>query len=162
MEKIAEVLKYLIPDFKGDKIIIGALFMLFIIIFSLSYLFFKYILSCTFSNPFLNIMWAICTFALSMALICFLSAYKDYLKKQIKIKKDKENLLFILNHCTVDVIGFFKEFIKQNSDTIITTESQHNILNYLRLRDIDIQYLGENYYKITKEQFEILKEYFRK
>lgn len=162
MEKIVEIFKNLIPDFKGDRIMTGAFFMFFIIIFLLSYLFFKYVLHCAFSNPFLNTMWAICTFCLAMALICFLSAYKDYLIIKNKEKKEREHFLFVLKHCSKEARDFFKEFVTQNSNTIIMNKSQHSILNYLRLQDINIGFIGDEYYKITKEQFEMIVDYFNK
>lgn len=97
-----------------------------------------------------------------MALICFLSAYKDYLIVKNKEKKEKENFLFVLKHCSKEAKEFFKEFALQNSNTIILDKSQHSILNYLRLSDVDIGYIGDEYYKITKEQFEMIVDYFNK
>lgn len=164
MEKIVEIFKNLIPDFKGDRIMAGAFFMFFIIIFSLSYLFFKYILHCAFSNPFLNTMWAICTFCLAMALICFLSAYKDYLIVKNKEKKEREYFYNVLNRAGGNVRKFFEDLIRADKDIFEINSKNTLVLEYLNLRNLDIYQecrLSNNRIAIIKRKyFNLLKEYF--
>ena len=157
--------------FNLDKISIGVMLMLFFIIFVSSFLFLKYIIGFEFTNNQLVLIWIISVCSLTLSLTFFFANFREWQKELNEFKKIKEeqnskqkenleNLLYVLEHCPEHIKTFFKEFNNQNSETIIMEISQHDILNYLRLRGIDVAFLGDKYYKIPKEQFEVIKEYF--
>ncbi|MBQ8635153.1 hypothetical protein IJX73_02255 [bacterium] len=173
MYDIKEIVLNVIKSvFKLDKISIGVMLMLFFIIFVTTFLFLKYTISFDFTNNQLFLIWIVSVCSLTLSLTFFFADYREWQKEQNELKKikehkeqkkiqDNEHFIFVLNHCSEDAKQFFKEFVMQNSETIIMDNSQHDILNYLRLRNIDVQFLGDKYYKITKEQLEIIKEYFK-
>lgn len=166
MEKIFEILKQLMPNFKGNKITLGGLFMLFFVILVASYFFLKLVMGCTFQNAALVIVWIIAVFSLSMAITCFYSFFVDWFEKQTLIKAKKKNLFLILDKSGYKTREFFKNCIDENTDLFQIKDDEQNILDILEEREIHILktfYQGHFKYGMIKEPyFEWLKEYFKK
>lgn len=166
MEKIFEVLKQLMPNFKGNKITLGGLFMLFFVILVASYFFLKLVMGCTFHNVALVIVWIIAVFSLSIAVTCFYSAFIDWFEKQTLINAKKKYFFSILDKSGNKTREFFKNCVNENTDLFQIKDDEKNILDILEEREIHIIkpfYQGYFKYGIIKEPyFEWLKSYFNK
>lgn len=165
MERLFEVFKQIMPDFKGNKITLGGLFMLFGVTLIASYFFLKYVMNCTFQNPALVIVWIIIAFSLSMAVSCFYSAFIDWFEKQAVINADKKYFFSVLDKSGETIRDFFKACIDNNTDIFEIREDERNILKVLDDREIYIaRTFSQDNFKygiINPRYFEWLKEYFK-
>ncbi len=166
MEKFFDIFKQIMPNFNGNKITTGGLFMLFVVIVAISYLLLKFVFGCTFQNHALVVVWIITAFSLSLSLSCFYSAFVDWFKKQSIINAHKKRLFSVLDKLIDESKETFKECAQKDKDIFEINQEEETTLQILEDREIyPVKIIENNQFKygIIKEQyFKWLKEYFKK
>jgi len=100
------------------------------------------------------VVFFICTTALLNNLFLWICVKCEH---SINKKNDIKNFYSVLSSLPSETKNFLNIFIEQNCNTITTNENYHHILNYLRFRNVNIEYLGNNCYQLKPYLFDILK-----